>query len=120
MNKIVSLFLLSVISVFAFEELNMDNFENKIKDKNVIVDFYAPLCPPCKVMANTLKNFDNEKPKNVEIYKVNIDNELPLAKKYGVSKLPTLVYFKNGKPIKEYVGVLSVEELLRTSKEDFK
>jgi thioredoxin 1 len=120
MNKIVSLFLLSIISVFAFEELNMDNFENKIKDKNVIVDFYAPWCPPCKVMANTLKNFDNEKPKNIEIYKVNIDNELPLAKKYGVSKLPTLVYFKNGKPIKEYVGVLSVEELLRTSKEDFK
>ena len=120
MNKIISLFLLSIISVFAFEELNMDNFESKIKDKNVIVDFYAPWCPPCKIIANNIEDFATKKPKNIEIYKVNIDNELPLAKKYGVSKLPTLVYFKNGKPIKEYVGVLSVDELTKTSKEDFK
>ena len=120
MNKIVSLFLLSIISVFAFEELNMDNFENKIKDKNVIVDFYAVWCPPCKVLANNLEDFEIVKSDNVEIFKVNIDEELVLAKKYGVSKLPTMVYFKNGKPINNYVGILSVEELAQTAKENFK
>ena len=120
MKKIFFLFLFSVISVFAFEELNMDNFEDKIKDKNVIVDFYAPWCPPCKIVANNLENFDVSKPDNVQIYKVNVDDELALAKKYGVSKLPTLIFFKNGKVMKDYVGVLSSEELLKASKENFK
>ena len=91
-----------------------------IKDKNVIVDFYAPWCPPCKIVANNLEDFDITKPENVHIYKVNIDDELTLAKKYGVTKLPTLIYFKDGKPIKDYVGVLSSEELLQASKENFK
>ena len=44
---------------------------------------------------------------SVYIYFLFIDDELTLAKKYGVTKLPTLIYFKNGKPIKDYVGGLS-------------
>ena len=119
MKKVFLMFLISVISLYAYEELNINNFEEKIKDKNVIVDFYAPWCPPCKILASNLEDFDVVKPDNVEIFKVNIDDQLVLAKKYGVSKLPTMVYFKNGKPVKDYVGVLSVEELTATSKENF-
>ena len=120
MKKIFLVFLISVVTLFAYEELNMNNFESKIKDKNVIVDFYAPWCPPCKIVANNLEDFDVSKPENVQIYKVNVDDELTLAKKYGVSKLPTLIYFKDGKMVKDYVGVLTPQELLEASKENFK
>ena len=120
MKKIILLMLISIASLFAYEELTVDNFDEKIKDKNVIIDFYAVWCPPCKILASKLEDFDVVKPDNVEIFKVNIDNQMVLAKKYGVSKLPTLVYFKNGKPVNDYVGVLSVEELTATSKENFK
>jgi thioredoxin 1 len=119
MKKIILLMFFSIASLFAYEELTVDNFDAKIKDKNVIVDFYAVWCPPCKILANNLEDFDLVKPDNVEIYKVNIDDQLVLAKKYGVSKLPTMVYFKNGKPVKNYVGILSVDELTQTSKENF-
>lgn len=120
MKKIILIMLFSIISLFAYEELTVDNFDSKIKDKNVIIDFYAVWCPPCKILANNLEDFDLVKPDNVEIFKVNIDEQMVLAKKYGVSKLPTLVYFKNGKPINDYVGVLSVEELTETSNNNFK
>ena len=120
MKKIFLMFLVSVMTLFAYEELNINNFEDKIKDKNVIVDFYAPWCPPCKIIANNFEDFDITKPDNVQVYKVNVDDELALAKKYGVSRLPTIIYFKNGKVVKDYVGVLTSEELLQASKENFK
>lgn len=119
MKKIILTILLSVVSLFAYEELTIENFDSKIKDKNVIIDFYASWCPPCKIVATNLEDFDVIKAENVEIYKVDVDAQLTLAKKYGVTKLPTIIYFKNGKPVKEYVGILTPEELLEASKKNF-
>ena len=120
MKKMIFIFLLSVISVYAYEELNISNFEDKIKGKNVIVDFYAPWCPPCKIVASNLEDFSAKKPKNVEVYKVNVDVELTLAIKYGVTALPTLLYFKDGKKVGETIGVLTPQELLQASEQNFK
>lgn len=119
MKKIVILLVFSIISAFAFEELNIDNFESKLKDKNVIVDFYAVWCPPCKVLNKNLKKFNEIKPDNLTIYKLNIDEEAVITRKYGVTKLPTLIYFKNGTPIKTMIGVQSVSELVNSSKKYF-
>ena len=119
MRKVI-VFLIFTNFLFSYEELSVHNFDEKIKGKNAIIDFYASWCPPCKILANNLEDFEIIKPDGIEIFKVNIDNQMVLAKKYGVSKLPTMVYFKNGKPINNYVGILSVEELAQTVKENFK
>ena len=120
MKKIFLIMQFSIVSLFSYEELNIDNFESKIKDKNVIVDFYAQWCLPCKVLAENLEGFKLIKPDNVEIYKVNVENELILAKKYGVTKFPTMIYFKDGKPVNTYIGILNIERLIETTNENFK
>lgn len=116
MKKVLVFILLAINFSYAFEELNLNNFEEKIKGKNVIVDFYAPWCPPCKILAQSLEDFDTVKPDNIEIFKVNIDNEMALSNKYKVRSLPTLLFFKNGELINKYVGILSTNELLEASK----
>ncbi|MBL3519203.1 thioredoxin family protein [Aliarcobacter lanthieri] len=119
MRKIFLLTLFLITSLLSYEELTEDNFAEKIRGKNVIVDFYAPWCPPCKILANNLEDFEIQKSDNIEIFKVNIDNDLILAKMYRVKQLPTLIYFKNGEPIKRYVGIQTTEELLKSSQVDF-
>ena len=111
MKKILIVLVFSFVSLFAFEHLTLDNFDKKIKDKNVIVYFYATWCPPCKVLAKNLIAFDKVKPSNVEIFKVDIDQYMELATKYNVRSLPTLVYFKDGKVVKREVGIKDVERL---------
>lgn len=119
MKKILITFLFTVVSLFAFEELTTDNFQSKIKGKNVIIDFYAVWCPPCKVLNKKLQEFDIIKSDNISIYKVNIDEQLSLAKKYNITKLPSLVYFKDGKAIQTIVGIQSAVELQKSSRKIF-
>lgn len=120
MKKVILILFFMFSSLFSFEELTLNNFESKIKDKDVVVDFYAPWCPPCKILAQNLEDFDTLKPENVEVFKVNIDNQMALAEKYGVSALPTVLFFKNGKLINKHVGVLDTNELLENSTLNFK
>lgn len=120
MKKLILIMFFSFVSLFAFEELNIDNFESKIKGKNVIIDFYAVWCPPCKVLNNKLEEYDITKPDNIEILKVNIDDEPMITRKYGITKLPSLVYFQDGKPLKTIVGIQSVSELQKNASNIFK
>ncbi|RXJ66652.1 thioredoxin [Halarcobacter ebronensis] len=119
MKKIVLMIFIICSSLFSFEHLTKDNFDEKLKDKNVIVDFYATWCPPCKVLAERLEIFDKVKPTNVTIYKVDVEKSVELAKKYNVSVLPTVVYFKNGKMLQKDPGMKYVEELIENSKKYF-
>ncbi len=118
---IKALFILSFsfISLFGFEKLTVDNFDEKIKDKNVIIDIYADWCPPCKIVAKNLEDFDIIKPDNVEIFKVDFDKQSDIAFRYGVKGLPTLLFFKNGELIDAHVGVISPDKLLEKSNTDF-
>ncbi len=109
----------SFSSLFAFEHLTPQNIDTKLKDKKAVVDFYATWCPPCKVLAKNLIDFDKVKPSDVVIYKVNIEQYMTLAKKYNIKRLPTLVYIDNGEVIAREVGVKDVEALSRNMRRYF-
>lgn len=121
MKKIVlvMLFFLTT-SLFAFEELTNENFDEKIAGKNVIVDFHAIWWGSCKVLEkNMTKYATSTKPKDIYIYKVDVSKQKELTKRFKAFGVPTLVYLEDGMEVGRQSGVLSVEELEETVKEYF-
>lgn len=83
-----------------------NNFNDEIKDKRVLVDFYADWCGPCRMMATVLENVDS-----IDILKVNIDKFPEIAQRYGVMSIPTLSIFENNNLVKTRVGFMNLDEL---------
>ena len=79
--------------------------------KLVVVDFFATWCGPCQMLAPVLINLDKKYNEEVEFYKVNVDENQDAAIRYGVSSVPTLVFFKNGEEVERQVGYMEEEEL---------
>ena len=85
-------------------------------DKPVLVDFWAAGCGPCKMMNPVIEQVKS-KNENLEVVKVNVDEERELAVKYQIRSIPTLVLFKEGKPIWRNSGVLNEQMLTDRIKE---
>ncbi len=86
--------------------VNTSNFEGEVlnSDKMVLVDFYATWCGPCKILAPVLEEI-SEETDQAKVCKVNIDDDPGLAEIYNISCVPTLLYFKDGKPVDSLIGV---------------
>ena len=93
--------------------LTNKNFEEEVlkEEKTVLVDFFATWCGPCKMLAPILSQIAEEYKDKVKIGKINVDEQGELALKYGISSIPTLILFKNGKVIKTSIGFKSKEEI---------
>ncbi len=94
------------------KNLTQNNFKQMTAGGLVLVDFWAPWCGPCKMVAPILNEIAEEQQGKVRIGKVNVDNQQALAAKFKVRNIPTLVLLKNGKEVKRFVGVKPKKTLL--------
>ena len=99
----------------AIIHVNDDTFNNEINDENVLVDFYADWCGPCRMLAPILEDLSQDRD-NVKIVKVNVDEAPETAKHYGIMSIPTLIHFKNGKMLSKKVGLCSKDDLIEMIK----
>ena len=98
-------------------DITSENFEEVVlkNDKTVLLDFSAVWCGPCQMIAPVIHEIAEEN-KDVVVGKIDVDNETPLAIKFGVSSIPTLVVMKNGQAIDKAVGLRSKEQILEMLK----
>lgn len=85
-----------------------NDFEKEIKDKKILVDFYASWCGPCRMLTEVLESIEDK----IDILKVDVDKFPEIARKYGVMSIPNLFLFENNQIIKNQVGFLNENELL--------
>ena len=86
--------------------LTDENFEKEITSasKPILVDFWAQWCMPCFVLGPILEKVVQEYENKLTLAKVDLDAAPQISKKYGIEQIPTVILFKDGKPIKGFIG----------------
>lgn len=85
-------------------ELNASNFEKTVESGVTMVDFWAPWCGPCRMVAPVVEELAADYEGRASICKVNTDEEQDLSVKYGIRSIPTILFFKDGKVVDQMVG----------------
>ena len=91
-------------------DLTKDTWEEVINSYDrILVDFWATWCEPCKAMAPILQKIHEE---TIPVFKVDVDDEMELAKAQHIQSMPTIVYFENGKEVDRLIGAASKAKVL--------
>lgn len=95
-------------------EITSANFEAEVlkSDKPVLLDFWAVWCGPCTMLSPIVDQVAEEHPE-IKVGKVNTDEQPALAQQFGISAIPTLILFKNGKPVGTSQGAVPKETVER-------
>ena len=94
--------------------VTQENFENEVlkSDKPVLVDFWAPWCMPCKIIAPAVEEIAGEMKGEIKVMKSNVDDAPEIATELSILNIPTLVLFKDGQEIARIIGVNSKEAII--------
>jgi hypothetical protein len=97
----------------AILHLNQENFDKTINGaETVLVDFWAPWCGPCKMLGPVFEEAEKEVNGKAVLAKINVDEQQDLAVRFGVTSIPTLILFKNGKEVKRSLGFIDKTKIL--------
>jgi len=88
------------------------NFKSEVENGTVLVDFWAPWCGPCKMIAPVLEELDQEVGDKLKIVKVNVDDNPETASQFGVMSIPTLMVMKGSEVVDKFVGFQPKDALL--------
>ncbi len=98
----------------AIKNCNENDFEDEVLKSNlpVIVDFWAEWCGPCKMLSPILEELSDEMKNEINVVKINLDENQDLAMKYSIRSIPTLLLFKEGNLVDTKVGLLPKSEIV--------
>ncbi|MBN9392618.1 MAG: thioredoxin [Chloroflexi bacterium] len=93
-----------------------NTFQEKVieasKEKPVLVDFWATWCGPCKMLSPLVEELAGEKSEQLNVAKIDVDENQAVSSQFGIMSIPTLILFKDGKPVKQMVGYMPKARLL--------
>jgi thioredoxin 1 len=93
------------------KEITDGTFDAETKSGLVLVDFWAPWCGPCRMLAPVLEELAGEMGGKLKVVKINVDDNGQSASNFGITSIPTLILFKDGKKVESVMGVQSKQNI---------
>ena len=93
------------------KELTQENFTEAIKaQKPILVDFWASWCGPCRMLSPVIDSLSEEYSAQIDVGKINVDEQGALAAQFGIVSIPTVILFKDGREAKRIIGVHDADD----------